>query len=435
MDMQPPFARYLYTRILITILALTPALVFAQQPAADTMRLTVSQAEVLFLQKNLTLLANQYNIDVNKALVQQAKAWDNPTLITDQNVYDGKFFRHTTENGQQYGQVYIQVQQLIRTAGKIKKQTQLAQDNVSGAQAQFNDVMRNLKYVLTTDLNNLSQLQSIATVYQSEIETVQPLGKGMDEMLKLGDVSQKENVRIKALLFSLENDYNDNIRQQLDIQKEIASLLQLNDGAWVIADGNNAFTPQQVNDLKIAMLQDTALQSRPDLALAKNQLLFQQHNIDYQQALAKPDLTVGLEYDRLNSYVPNYYGLAVSLPLPLFNRNKGNIEAARLASKQSAVFVQQAQNQVSKDVWSAWQKLLNATAMINKENTQLKDNYDVLMKNMLSSYRQRQVNLIEFIDFIDAYRDTRIKQGQLVTNQRNAVAELNYSINQNIITL
>ena len=61
--------------------------------------------------------------------------------------------------------------------------------------------------------------------------------------------------------------------------------------------------------------------------------------------------------------------------------------------------------------------------------------YDVLMKNMISSYQQRQVGLVEFIDFFDAYKDTRIKQWQLVTNQRNAAAELNYTINQNILKL
>lgn len=419
----------------IAAIFFAPVKITAQQTIADSLPLTVSKAEEIFLQKNLTLLANQYNVDINKALVQQAKVWDNPVLNTDQNIYDGKFFRHGTENGQPYGQIYIQVQQLIRTAGKIKKQTQLAQDNVLSAQAQFNDVMRNLKYVLTTDLNNLAQLQHVASVYTNEMQTMQALVKGMDEMLKIGNISQKENVRIKALLFSLQSDYNDNLRQQYDLQKELAIMLQLNDTTWVVADAGQPFTDKEINDLKITVLQDSALQLRPDLAFVKNQSIFQQHNIVYQRALAKPDLTVGIEYDKLSSYTPNLVGLAISLPIPIFNKNKGNIAAAQYAYKQNNIVVQDVQNQVSKDVLGAWKKLTNATSMLNADNSLLSDNYEMLMKNMVESYRQRHVSLIEFIDFFDAYKETRIKQWQQATNQRNAAAELNFSINQNIIKL
>ncbi len=412
-----------------------PFLSFAQQIPADTLRLSVPKAEQIFLQKNLTLLANQYNIDINKALVQQSKVWDNPILNTDQNIYDGKFFRHTTENGQQYGQIYIQVQQLIRTAGKIKKQTQLAADNVLSTEAQFNDVMRNLKYLLTTDLNTLAQLQNIASIYTNEMQTMNSLVKGMDAMLKLGDISEKENIRIKALLFSMQSDFNDNQLQQIDLQKEIAQMLQLNDNVWVQADADQPINRNLVNNIQFYSLRDSAMQNRPDLAFAKNQSLYQLHNIAYQKALAKPDFSIGLEYDHLNSYVPNYYGLAISVPLTIFNKNKGNIEAAKLGYQQSNLVVQQVQSQVNNEILGAWMKLKNVTEMLNSDNNQLQQNYDVLMKNMTESYRKREVRLTDFIDFFDAYKDTRIKQWQLTTNQRNAAAELNFTIHQNIFQL
>lgn len=419
----------------IIAIAFMPGFVRAQQTPADTLHLTISKAEEIFLQKNLSLLANQYNIDITKALVLQAKVWDNPILNTDQNIYDGKLFRHTTTDGVMYGQIYIQVQQLIRTAGKIKKQTQLAKDNVLSAQAQFNDVMRNLKYVLSTDLNNLSQLQNVAAVFKNEMQTMQTLVKGMDEMLKIGDISQKENIRIKALLFSLQSDYSDNLRQQTDIQKELSSLLQLKENSWVVADAAQSLSNIQIYNLTVLALQDSALQNRPDLSFVKTQSIFQQHNVIYQKALAKPDITVGVEFDRLSSYQPNYVGLAVSLPLPFFNKNIGNISAAEFAYKQSGTIVQQVQSQVSKEVFGVWQKLNIATAMLNNDNIQLQSNYETLMKNMLASYRQRDVGLVEFIDFFDAYKDTRIRQWQQVTNQRNAAAELNFITNLSILKL
>lgn len=432
--MNPRF-QHLTRYLIIFLFFASPALATAQDNPSDSLRLSIPAAENIFLKNNLQLLAEKYNIDINQAFTEQAKLWDNPLLVTDQNIYDGKFFRHTTENGVQYGEIYVQVQQLIRTAGKIKKQTRLANDNTLSAKAQFEDLLRNLRYILSTDMNDLAQLQNTATVYSTEIGTMQSLVKGMDEMLRVGDISQKENIRVKALLFSLQNELSENMRRQVDLEKELAILLHLNDNSWVMAVAEESFDSMLISGLKPGLLRDSAIQFRPDLNLAKTAIQYQAHNISYQKSLASPDLNVGAEYDKLNSYVPNYWGLYLALPLPLFNRNQGNIKAAKLAFQQTDINYQQVQNQVSRDVSSAWQKLVNATGMLNADNNQLQSNYDTLMKNMIDSYRKRQVSLIEFIDFFEAYKDTRVKEWQLITNQRNAAAELNFAVNRSVIQL
>ncbi|MEP7109828.1 MAG: TolC family protein [Ferruginibacter sp.] len=100
--------------------------------APDTTWFSLREAEKIFLQNNLTLLAAKYNIEINRALAEQARLWDNPVLGTDQNIYDGKkgdgkFFRHDAGNGQ----VFFQLTQLIKTAGKRSKLAQLSTDNTS----------------------------------------------------------------------------------------------------------------------------------------------------------------------------------------------------------------------------------------------------------------------------------------------------------------
>ena len=97
------------------------------QNEVDTLRLNIPAAEKIFLQKNLSLIAARYNVDINTALAEQAKLWDNPILNTDQNIYDGSFFRHNSNSGQ----VYLQVTELIRTAGKRNKLAQLSVDNAA----------------------------------------------------------------------------------------------------------------------------------------------------------------------------------------------------------------------------------------------------------------------------------------------------------------
>ncbi|QEC74410.1 TolC family protein [Mucilaginibacter ginsenosidivorax] len=73
-----------------------------------------------FLENNLALLAQKYNIEASKALIQQAKLWDNPVLSTDQNIWDGgskKFFYH----GNNSGQVFVQLSQVFATARQTRQ--------------------------------------------------------------------------------------------------------------------------------------------------------------------------------------------------------------------------------------------------------------------------------------------------------------------------
>lgn len=413
------------------------ALAFAGANAQDTLRLTTPKAEETFLKNNLSVLASQYNVNAAEALIQQAKVWDNPVLQTEQNLYDGRFFRHTkgtATDPQSYGQWYAGLSQVIRTAGKRGLQVQLAQDGVKTAQAQLNDLLRNIRYVLQVDMNNLAQLQSAQGLLETEINHTQTLARGMDEMLKVGDISLKDNLRLKALLYSLQSDYADNLRQQQDLQKELHTLLH-DESAAPITSTLSTPDLSSLNNLPLPVIVDSAKALRPDAALASAQAMLQQHNLAYQKALAKPDITVGIDYDRANSYVPNYTGLQIGLPLPVFNKNRGNVLSAEWSVKASQAAQRNVQSVVQAEVLNSYNKLQTLLQVQKSVAGGWTENYERLMRNMVESYQQRKVTLFDFIDFFTSYKDTRIKQLQQTANLLNAAAEFNFVTAQNIISL
>ena len=53
--------------------------------------------------------------------------------------------------------------------------------------------------------------------------------------------------------------------------------------------------------------------------------------------------------------------------------------------------------------------------------------------NVTESYRNRQINLLEFIDFSDAYREAQLKLLQQQLNLRLAKEELNYQVGKDVI--
>ncbi|MBS1599211.1 MAG: TolC family protein [Bacteroidetes bacterium] len=411
---------------------LLPLLAFhgiAQPKIADTISMSLPDAEKMFLEKNLALIAQQYNVDISKALVQQAKYWDNPVLNTDQNIYDGKFFRHNNN----YGQIFIQIQQVIKTAGKRNKAIRLASDQVLTSTQQFNDLLRNLKYLLRNDFSSLNQMLRTNKIYTTEINSVTQLVAGMDAQLAAGNISQKDNLRLKALLYSLQSDQTDLLRQMAEQQTELHTLLQLPAGSFINPILPDNIDTKGIDQLNLTELIDSAKLNRPDANLAQTNLLLQQHNLSYQKSLAVPDLTVGVEYDQRSSYINNYYGLALSFPIPILNRNKGNIAAAQFSIKQAQTGVLQIQNQVESEVAAAYQKLLTIYRLQQQSDRDLQGKYDQLLRNMLESYRQRQVSLLEFLDFFGAYKDAQVKQLQQETNFRQAMEEINLTTGKDII--
>lgn len=403
------------------------------QNSVDTLRVSFQEAEKIFIQNNLSLLASKYSIDVNRALIRQAKFWDNPVLSTDQNIWDGKYFQHNATNGQ----IYVQVMQLIKTAGKRSKAAQIAADNTTLSIQQFDDLLRTLRYTLHTDLLEVSHLLKIKRVYTGEINEVTKLSNGMDLSLKAGTVSVKDNLRIKALLFNLQNEEVNNDAQLITLESEIKLLLNTSNEPRFVAPTFN----YQVGELttlalpNIDTLVQQALINKPEAKIAQTTLALQNHNLTYQKALAKPDVSVGTEYDQRSSYTNNYVGLAISLPLNLFNRNQGNITSAKFSIQQQQAVVDVTNAGIKNDITTAITKFVFYQGVNNRQQLDFSQQYDLLFDNMLKSYQQRQLSLLEFIDFMDSYKDTKLKLVEQHNGLIHAAEDLNYAVGNDIIRL
>jgi cobalt-zinc-cadmium efflux system outer membrane protein len=178
-----------------------------------------------------------------------------------------------------------------------------------------------------------------------------------------------------------------------------------------------------------------AVENRPDLRIARSQIAFQNHNYLYQKALAKPDISIGAEYDQRSSYAPNYVGLAVSFPLVIFNKNQGNISSAQFTTRQQQASYDGQLSKVENDISMVYNKLKYYQQLNNLEQLAFSQQYQLLFQNTLKSYQQRQISLLEFIDFADAYKDTRLKILDQHSGLIKACIELNYLAGKDVVIL
>lgn len=430
----PVVKRYLFFAFSLSCLLLCKQLA-AQSVTTDTLRISMQEAEKRFLDSNLFLLAGHFNVDAQKALIDQAKYWDNPVLNTDQVIAAGGKFLPYGKNpdGSYSGQYYIQIQQLIRTAGKRSKQIQMATTNARISELQLQDALRSLKYQLRNDMYTISFQLATLRLYEDQLVQTKKLLEGMSAQMQAGNIAQKEFLRIQALHISVEQDMNDLLRNIAETETDLKTLLQMHGQVFVLPVTKVRITDTAVtHTLSPELLWETARQNNPAYLLQQAQTLYQQQNLSYQKALRVPDLTLGPNFDRNSNYTPNYFGLGISLPLPVFNKNQGNIRSAELSVKQQEVLTTETETALHNAILGAfeqWQLLLKQHAQTGAD---FYTRYETMYRQMLDSYRQKQIGLLEFLDFFTDYTEARQRALQQALNLELAQENLNFYVGTDI---
>ena len=395
----------------------------------DTLKLTLPEAETLFLQKNLTLLGERYNIDIARAQVIQQRLYNNPNFQLTGNIYNPQTNKKV-DLSSKTGEYILGVQQLILLAGKRNKQIKLAETNAAISESRFFDLLRTLRYSLRSDFYQLYYLQSSISVYQIQIGYLERLNAAYQELLTKGVVTLKDAVRIKSLLYSLRAEQTSLINQVNDLNAEVQILLQ-NNSAYVIPLPE-AEKQIDFRSYPLAALFDTAFLNRPDVKLAQNTVLYDQQNYSLQKALATPDLTLGAQFDRRGSFVENASFFTLAIDLPFFNRNQGNIRAARISMDQSRTFMQKQQEAVQNEVQRAYMKLLNTDQMLRSFDPAFKNQLDKLLQGVTENFQKKNIGLLEFVDFYESYRDNMLQFNQLQNAKHQAIEDLQFAIGKTI---
>ena len=401
--------------------------------AQDTTSITLHEAEKQFLHKNLDLLAEKYNIDIARAQVIQAKLYSNPNFSFTGNIYN-PLNKKAVDVSNQTGEYIVGVQQLIRVAGKRNKEIQLAETSTRLSENRFFDLLRTLRFSLRSNFYNAYYLQNSINAYNDQIASLEKLSASYESLKAKGVVTLKDAIRIKSLLYSLRAEQNGLQNQLNDVEAELKILLQNNKTWFVPMVQKNDALAVSFKQMNLPDLVDTAYQNRFDLKLAENNLLYNQQNLALQKALAKPDITLGAQFDKRGSFVDNASFFNVAIDLPFFNRNQGNIKAAKFSIDQSKVVLNQQRLTVENEVQSAYTKALNTDKMLQSIDPGFRDEFENLLKAVSENFQKKNISLIEFTDFNESYKNNILQINELQNQKMQAIETLNFTIGKTILT-
>jgi len=125
--------------------------------------------------------------------------------------------------------------------------------------------------------------------------------------------------------------------------------------------------------------------------------------------------------------------LAISLPLPFINRNQGNIKSAKFNIQNQEYVLKNSDLQLRNDIVTGVEQYNLSQQLFSKTNLEFYGTYDKLFASIVKAYKERQLGLVEFIDFFESYKDTKLKVIQQQYNLQKAIADLNFYVGSTVI--
>lgn len=400
----------------------------AQQVAGT---LTLKEAEQRFLERNLSLIAERYNIDMAQAQVLQAKLFENPVISLEQNVYNrlnGKYFDFGKE-----GEAVVEIEQVIHLAGQRNKQVRLEKINKEIAEYQFEEVMRTLRQELNEKFVEVYFLSKSIAIYEKEVNSLQVLLGRMKIQQEKGNISLMEISRLESMLFSLRKEKNERENDLLTTRGELNLLLNLPEDTQVQLSLDEEVLQQlDLSQLSFADLK-AIINERPDQKIARSTVNASRANLKLQKSMAFPEFSVKGNYDRVGNFINDYFAIGVSLSVPIFNRNQGNIKAARFSIQQAGVQQEYAANRADMELFTAYTSLEKATQLYQSTNMDLERNFEKLITGVNENFTRKNISLLEFIDYYDSYKETCIQLYEIKKNVFLAMENLNTVVGQNVL--
>jgi len=132
-------------------------------------------------------------------------------------------------------------------------------------------------------------------------------------------------------------------------------------------------------------------------------------DVRLQMAQGKIDYTVSGEFHRQiapNSLAGNEWGLFVSAPLPIFNRNQGEAERARQEAKQATARIASLQADITTELRSAWEQFTTTKDLVDTIEQQMLAQAREVRDTTAYSYRRGEASFIELLDAQRTFNDT-----------------------------
>jgi cobalt-zinc-cadmium efflux system outer membrane protein len=386
---------------------------------------TLAQAQQTAFERNWDLLAAAAGVDAATAQKVVAHEFPNPTLSASTTKINVDRPNGTPEGNGFWDRSYdtiFAINQLFEIGGKRRNRKASAQAGFEGARAQFLDAKRILDLGVVRAYVTAAQTEENVRVLRQSAGTLRDEVKIAEVRHKAGEIStaDKSQIEITADRFELEARTAESSAAQARVALEVLIGLPHPKGNVVLVDGLEALLaaspPPSTNSTVLW---------RPDVAAAEAALRKAESDLRLQKAYRIPDPTVLAQYEHEPPDMPNTVGFGVSFPIPLWNRNRGNILAAEAAREQARLAFEKIQAQAAADIATSRFSYDDARARWESYRDNIRPKSEEIRKTIAYAYEKGGASLLDLLSTQRNDNDVRLAAAQAQSDILVAIAALN----------
>jgi len=394
-------------------------------PRTPSVVITLDQAIDMARHNSPSLAAERTLVSQNKEQEVTANLHPNPTLSWDFQYLPlftpSLWSTNYLENMAQFD---VGIGYLFERGHKRQRRLQAAKDQTWVTESQVLDDERTL--VSNTAQQFVAALLAKSNLVFDEqlLQSYQHTVGISQEQFKAGAMSKIDLLKIQLQTLQFQSDVT---AARISYVQALNSLRQLIgfDSVPRDYDVGGSLTYEPVTS-QLEELQARALGLRPDLQAAQRGITSAQSQVALAKANARQDLGASFNYTHISS--ANEGAFYFNIPLPIFNRNQGEVARTYFALTQSQFQEKAAEQQVFTDVKNAYETLLN-----NRDIVQLYEGgYLQQAQQSLDiaqfSYQHGAASLLDFLDAERTYRNTELGYRQALASYETALEQLRLAV-------
>lgn len=292
------------------------------------------------------------DVEAARGQLQQASLYPNPTIG-----YEAGPNANNTATGTQG----FYIDQVVKTAGKLKLQSAAALMNYRNAELALRRARFDLATTIRSDYYTLLVARETVRVNKALAHFTDEIFRLQADLLKGGFAASHEPSALRSQAFIVRLGYQQAIASYVYAWKQLVADIGLKQLPLSSVDGQvDRLIPYYDYDAVLAHV----LRNHTDVLTARNTLQGARYSLKLAQVIPVPDVEVRGDVWKENTVFPfqNFHTLTVSVPFPIWDRNQGNIRTAASALVRAAEGPHQVEVSLTSSLATAYSSYKNNLA-------------------------------------------------------------------------
>jgi cobalt-zinc-cadmium efflux system outer membrane protein len=398
--------------------------------------LRLDQAIERLVAANLDLRARFHEIPKAQADILTAGLRANPLLFFDaQQVPYGNFSKRTAGGPTQYD---LNINHPLDLSHKRRARLEVASRAKRVLEAQFQDAVR-------LEIDNLYTAWVDVLAARETVRYARTSVDGLSEVVKKTRAQLQQQIVTEADVDRVKNqrdaaeiglaDAEDSFR---DANRTLGGLLAIPPAAAETIALRGTIHDTAEPPPLLQELVDAALAGRPDLVSYR--LGIARALADVKLAKAQRFSDVYMFYQPYTAYTPpagfstvNSWALGATVPLPVYNRNQGNIERAKINVSQVQTELASREALAQREVYKAHHEYTLTRAAVARVMHDLLPSARRVRATTLRQFELGEIDAIAYLNAERDYNDVVRQYRETIIRHRRSMLKLNTAVGQRIL--